>query len=64
MSQCQLVTEKSAEKTKGQPLEVSNAVKKSIVVVKAAFLYLAMARVNGNPKYVMCRDGKCFKKTC
>jgi hypothetical protein len=43
-------------------LDVLSAVKKSIVVVKAAFLYLAMAPVNGDPKYVMYREGKCFQK--
>jgi hypothetical protein len=47
---------KHAEKRKGRSLDVLSAVKKSIVVVKAAFLCLAhalviaMARVNGDPK--------------
>jgi hypothetical protein len=45
------------EKTKGRSLDVLSAVKRSIVVVKAAFLCLAhaiiiaIARVNGDPKY-------------
>jgi hypothetical protein len=45
-----------------------SAIKRSIVVVKAAFLCLAqaliivMARVNGDPKYALYRDGKCLKE--
>ena len=45
---------KRAEKTKGRSLTVLSAIKKSIMVVKAAFLCLAhalkiaMARVNGD----------------
>jgi hypothetical protein len=45
------------EKTKGRSLDVLSAVKRSIVVLKATFLCLAhaliiaMARVNGDPKY-------------
>jgi hypothetical protein len=51
-----VVNGKRAEKTKGRPLVVLSAIKKSIVVMKAAFLFLAhaliisMARVNGDPK--------------
>ena len=51
------------EKTKGRSLTVLSAIKKSIVVVKAAFLCLAhaliiaMARVNGDPKYKSYRNG-------
>ena len=45
---------KRAEKTKGRSLTVLSAIKKSIMVIKAAFLCLAhalkiaMARVNGD----------------
>jgi hypothetical protein len=59
---------KSAEKTKGLPLDVLSAIKKSIVVVKAAFLCLAhaliisMARVNGDPKYKLYRNGYGMKE--
>jgi hypothetical protein len=54
---------KRAEKTKGRSLNVLNAIKKSLVVVKAAFLCLAhaliiaMALVNGDPKYKSYREG-------
>jgi len=54
------------EKTRGWPLDVMSAIKKSMV--KTAFLCLAhaliiaMARVNGDPKYTLYRDGKCLKK--
>ena len=47
---------KTAEKTKGRPLDILSAIKKSIVVVKAAFsclahaLSIAMAKVNSDPK--------------
>ena len=57
------VNSKRAEKTKKRSLTVLSAIKKSIVVVKAAFLCLAhaliiaMARVNGDPKYQSHRDG-------
>jgi hypothetical protein len=50
------------EKTKGLSLDVLSAIKKSIVVVKAAFLCLAhaliiaMARVNGDTKYVLYKQ--------
>ena len=50
------------EKTKRRSLTVLSAIKKSIVVVKAAFLCLAhaliivMARVNGDPKYKSYRN--------
>jgi hypothetical protein len=56
------------EKTKGRSLDVLSAVKRSIVVVKAAFLCLAhaliiaMARVNGDPKHATYKDGKCLEK--
>ena len=45
-----------------------SAIKKSIVVVKAAFLCLAhalnivMSRLNCDPKYELYRHGKCLKK--
>jgi len=45
------------EKTKGRSLDMTRAIKKSIVVVKAAFLCLAhalliaMSQVKGDPKY-------------
>jgi hypothetical protein len=51
------------EKTKGWSLDVLSAIRKSIVVVKAAFLCLthaliiAMARVNDDPKYKSYRNG-------
>jgi len=54
---------KRTEKMKGRPLTVLSAIKRSIVVVKAAFLCLAhafimaVARVNGDPKYTSYRDG-------
>jgi hypothetical protein len=54
MLECLLV---KAEKTKERSLDVLSAIKRSIVVVKAAFLCLAnaiifaMAQVNGDPKY-------------
>jgi hypothetical protein len=53
---------KNAKKTKGKSLDALSAVKKSIVVVKAAFLCLAhaliiaMAGVNGDPKYKSYRN--------
>jgi len=49
-------------------LDVRSAIKKSIVVVKAAFLCLAhaliiaMARVNGDPKYESYSHGRCLKQ--
>jgi hypothetical protein len=55
---------KMAEKTKLRSLDVLSAIKKSIVVVKGAFLCLAhaliiaMARVNNDPKYALYRHGK------
>ena len=54
------------EKTKGRSLGVLSAIKKSIVVVKAAFLcmahalVIAMARVNSDPKYESYRHGRCL----
>jgi hypothetical protein len=59
---------KLAEKTKGRSLDVLSAIKKSIVAVKAAFLCLphaliiAIAQVNGDPKYAIYRQGKCITK--
>jgi hypothetical protein len=59
---------KRAEKTKGHSLDVLSAIKRSIVIVKAALLRLAHARiiamagVYGNPKYTLYRHGKCIKK--
>jgi len=56
------------EKTKGRSLEVWSAIKGRIVVVKADFLCLAhaliiaMARVNGDPKYKSYRNGFGLKK--
>jgi hypothetical protein len=53
---------KRAEKTKGRSLDVLSAAKMSTVAVKAALLCLAhaliiaMARVNGDPKYNSYRD--------
>jgi hypothetical protein len=55
--------DKCGVKTKGRSLDVLNVIKRSIVVVKAAFLCLAraeiiaMARVNNDPKYVSYRHG-------
>jgi hypothetical protein len=59
---------KPAEKTKGRPLNVVSAIKRSIVVVKAAFLCLAhaliiaMARVNCDPMYKSYRKGNRLDK--
>ena len=59
---------KMAEKTNRRLLNIMRAIKKSVVVVKKAFLCLAnalimaMARVNGDPKCALNRDGKCLKK--
>jgi len=55
------------EKTKGRSIDVMSAIKKSIVVVKATFLCLAhaliaMARVNGDPKYKLYRKGYGLKQ--
>ena len=53
----------TAEKTKGRSLEVLNAIKRSIVKVKAGFLcfnhalVIAMSRVNRDPKYKSYRNG-------
>jgi hypothetical protein len=52
-----------AEKTKGRTIDVLSAVKRSIVVVKAAILCLAhalviaIARVDNDPKYKSYRNG-------
>jgi hypothetical protein len=60
---------KTAEKTKGRFLSVLSAIKKSIVIVKTAFLCLAhaiviaMALVNSSPKYKSYRNGGCLQKT-
>jgi len=54
------------EKTNGRSLGVLSAIKKSIFVVKAAFLcmahalVIAMARVNSDPKYESYRHGRCL----
>jgi len=59
---------KRAEETKGRSLDVMSAIKKSIVTVKAALnclayaLIIAMARVNGDPKYQSYRHGSGLKK--
>jgi len=56
------------KKTKGRSILVLSAIKKSIVTVEAALLCLvhaliiAMARINGNPKYASYRDGNGLKK--
>ena len=56
------------ENTKGRSLNVLSAIKKSIVVVKAAYLCLAhaliiaMARVNGDTKHASYRDWYGLKK--
>ena len=55
------------EKTKGRSLNVKSAIEKSFVV-KTAFLCLAhaliiaIAKVNGDPKYAAYSDGKCLKQ--
>ena len=55
-------------KIKGRSVDVMSAIEKSIVVMKAAFLCLdhaliiAMARVNGDPKYDSNRKGRCLKQ--
>ena len=54
---------KLAEKAKGRSLDVLSAIKKSIVVVKAAFLcmahslVIAISKANSDPKYKSYRDG-------
>jgi hypothetical protein len=56
------------EKTKGRSLDVLRAIKRSIVVAKAAFLCLAhalitaMAQVNGDSKYKSYRNGYQLEK--
>ena len=56
------------EKSKGRSLDVMSAIKRSIVVVKAAVnclayaLIIAMARLNGDPKYQSYRHGCGLKK--
>jgi len=56
------------EKTKGRSLDVLSAIKRSTVVVKAAFLcmadalVIAIANVNSDPKYKSYRDGYGLKK--
>jgi hypothetical protein len=56
------------EKIKGRSLDVLSAIKRSIVVVKAVFLCLAhaliiaMAQVNGDPKYKSYRNGRGLDK--
>ena len=57
-----------AEKTKVWSLDVISAIKKGIVTVKEAFyclahaLIIAMARVNGDPKYKSYRKGRGMKQ--
>jgi len=59
---------KRAERTKGSPLDVMSAIKKSSAVVDAALnclayvLIIAMARVNGDPKYQSYTRGYGSKK--
>jgi hypothetical protein len=56
---------KTAEKKKGRSLDILSTIKKSIVVIQAAFLCLAhaliiaMAKVNGDPKYKSYRN--CYR---
>jgi len=56
------------EKTKGRSLDVLSAIKRSIVVVKAALvcmahaLVIAIANVNSDPKYKSYRLGRCLNK--
>ena len=56
------------KKTKGMSLDVMNAIKNSIVVLKTAFLcmahaiIIAMARINGDPMDGLYRDGNVLKK--
>ena len=56
------------EKTKGRSLDVLSAIKRSIVVVKAAFLcmahalVIAIANVNSDPKYASYRHGYGLNK--
>jgi len=58
----------SQENIKGPSLSVLSAMQRIIVVVKAAFLCLAhaliiaMARVNGDPKYALYRHYKGLKQ--
>ena len=55
-------------KTKERSLDVMSTIKKRIVSVKAGInclaygLIIAIARLNGDPKYQSHRDGKCLKK--
>ena len=59
---------KSAEKTKGRSLDLLSSIKRSIVAVKATVLCLAhaliiaIAHVDGDPKYASYRRGNCIKK--
>ena len=59
---------RTAEKTKGRSIDVMSAIKKNIVVVKAGYLCLAhsliiaIARVNGDPKYKSYRNGYGLKQ--
>jgi len=54
--------------TKGRSLDVMSAIKQSIVVVKAAFLcsaharVIAMANVDSDPKYKSYRNGKFLNR--
>ena len=55
-------------KTKGRSLDAISAIKKSIVRFKAVMnclayaLFIAMVRLNEDPKYRLYKDGKCLKK--
>jgi hypothetical protein len=59
---------KRVEKINGRSLDVLSAVKRSLMVVKAAFLcfthalIIAMVGVYGDPKYALYRHGKRMKK--
>ena len=61
------VNSRMAEKMKGRYVDVMSTIKNSIVVVKAAFFYLAnalliaMARLNGDPKYKSYRNCRGMK---
>jgi hypothetical protein len=56
------------EKTKRRCLDILSDIKKSIVVVKAGFLFLphaliiAMSRLNRNPNYKSYRNGYSMKQ--
>jgi len=62
------VNDRTAEKTNSRSLDVLSAIKMSIVKVKAGSLCLAhaliiaMARVNGDPKYKSHTSGYSMKQ--